>query len=79
MRAVLLSLPADEPLGENIDMKEHGLNSMSIIELVVSLEEEYDIVFADELLTRENFATPGRVWRVTADLVSEITPSGQVG
>lgn len=43
------------PIGE--DLREHGMSSLDAIELVVSLEMEFDIEFLEEDLMVENLCT----------------------
>lgn len=38
-------------------LRDQGLDSMSVIELVLDLESEYDITFPDNLLVAETFET----------------------
>ena len=38
-------------------LKDMGLDSMASIELLLELEDQFDIVFPDELLTEETFST----------------------
>jgi acyl carrier protein len=39
-------------------MEEMGVDSVSVFEIVVGLEEVYEISFEDDDFTLENFATP---------------------
>ncbi|WP_339234815.1 acyl carrier protein [Paenibacillus sp. FSL R5-0517] len=55
-----LDIPLDERL-ENL-----GFNSIKYISLIVSLEEEFEIVFRDEDLLYECFATVEQIeWRIS--------------
>ncbi|MFI5758505.1 acyl carrier protein [Streptomyces sp. NPDC051569] len=40
---------------------DHGLDSLSVVELTLNLEEVLDITFEDEELAFENFATLGSI------------------
>ncbi|OLR94782.1 hypothetical protein BJP25_13095 [Actinokineospora bangkokensis] len=48
-----------------------GLDSMTAIELVVDIEETFDVEFPEELLVRETFATFGALAGVVRSMVSE--------
>ena len=52
------TLHADERL------RDLGLDSMHAVELLFAVEDEYDVVIADEDLTDETFATPHSLWAV---------------
>ena len=55
-----LDIPLDERL-ENL-----GFNSIKYISLIVSLEEEFEIIFRDEDLLYECFATVEKIeWRIS--------------
>jgi len=48
--------PADEiSFGENLALR--GLDSMKTVELVVDLEEMFDVTFDDEEMLTENFSS----------------------
>ena len=38
---------------------DHGLNSMSVVELTLGLEDRFGVVFGDDELRFENFSTVG--------------------
>ncbi|MGY0061550.1 phosphopantetheine-binding protein [Streptomyces sp. LZ34] len=52
------------PLDPALDLKTAGLDSMATVELLVRLEEAYDVDFPDAALSGESFATPAALWRV---------------
>lgn len=39
-----------------------GADSLEIVELIVDLEDQFGIVFTEDLLTPDVFATPGTIW-----------------
>ncbi|MFD7164770.1 phosphopantetheine-binding protein [Streptomyces violascens] len=55
------------------DLFARGLDSIAIVELVVSLEETYAIEIPDEHLTQETFATPAVLWAAVDALVRDST------
>ncbi|BBH22589.1 hypothetical protein Back11_39340 [Paenibacillus baekrokdamisoli] len=54
---VLEVLKKKDSLGMDINLMEHGLDSLTAIQLIVALEEEMGITFDDEYLLLENFET----------------------
>lgn len=52
---------AAEHISETQELYTWGLNSIKTIELIVELEECFDIIFSDEELLFENFATIQRI------------------
>lgn len=46
-----------------------GADSLDVVELIVSIEDEFDISFPEELLTPQVFATPATVWNAVCTLV----------
>ena len=55
----VLELSQDDAdmIDENTDLMEYGLDSMTCVEVVVNLEEEFGITFDEEDLLVENMAT----------------------
>ena len=45
------------PLGPEDSLGEAGLDSMASIELLLDLEEKFDVTIQDDLLTENSFAT----------------------
>ncbi|ONI83207.1 phosphopantetheine-binding protein [Actinosynnema sp. ALI-1.44] len=72
LRDHLVFLAPDEALTEDLDLREHGLDSMGIVSAMVSLEQQYNFRFADSALNVETFATPGVLWRT---ITSTLAPS----
>jgi acyl carrier protein len=62
LRSHLPFLPAGEPLLENSNLRDLGLDSMGTVELLAALEGAYRVRFMDDALTMENFAAPGVLW-----------------
>lgn len=60
-------LSAATPLEANTDLRNHGLDSMATVELLLLVETEYDITIPDEHLTQATFATPTALWAVILD------------
>ena len=56
-------------LDPEVSLSALGLDSHGIVELVADLETTYGIVFSDETLTAETFATPSSVWAAVVMLI----------
>jgi acyl carrier protein len=68
IRSHLKLLPEGAPLHPDGNLQELGLDSMPMVELVVDLEEMYQVTFPGEYLTYEVFGTPRRAWQVLVRL-----------
>lgn len=53
---------------DKADLFEHGLTSFMATQVLMGLEEAYDITFPDELMRRDTFSTIDRMRRVVAEL-----------
>lgn len=62
LRTIVPDLTADGPLPPDLDLRAHGLNSMGIMRLLLSLEQTYGIEFPDDNLEFSMFATPATLW-----------------
>jgi acyl carrier protein len=49
---------ASDRLRPDASLRDLGLDSLHSVELLFDLEDEYDIILADEALVPETFATP---------------------
>jgi acyl carrier protein len=52
------------------DLKDIGLDSMASIELLLELEDQFNVSFPDELLTEETFLTAETLWDALNKLLS---------
>lgn len=50
-----------ENLDRDVNLNVYGLDSLSRVRLVVALEDEFNISFADKDLTQDNFSTVNSV------------------
>ncbi|MFH8477138.1 phosphopantetheine-binding protein [Streptomyces sp. NPDC018000] len=71
LRSFLPFLGADEPLAEDATLRDLGLDSLGIVELLAALENVYDVRFQDDALGKETFQTPAVLWKVMSGLVAE--------
>ncbi|HYF35024.1 MAG TPA: phosphopantetheine-binding protein [Prosthecobacter sp.] len=58
LRPFLRLLPASAPLPLDADLGALGLDSLQSIDLLVALEQEFEIQIPDEKITAESFSTP---------------------
>lgn len=63
LRRHLPHLPADEELEADMRLRDLGLDSVAMVELLSTVEGLYQVRFADDALTPETFETPGTLWR----------------
>lgn len=61
-------------LADDADLFAAGLDSLAIVNVLMSIEEHFDIELPDELLSRRSFASIASITRVVTDL-TECVPS----
>jgi acyl carrier protein len=62
LRGYLPFLPDTEKLEKQTQLRDFGLDSLGMVELLGVLEDQYGIRFPDEALTTETFQTPEVLW-----------------
>jgi acyl carrier protein len=62
VRSYLPFLGDDEELAADLDLRVAGLDSLGVVDLLMSLESAYDIRLADDFLSMETFSTPATLW-----------------
>jgi acyl carrier protein len=65
-----VGLSADEPLDPDVRVSDLGLDSIGMVNLLVEIEQAFDVVFTDDLLTPSTFVTPGALWRTVSGLLA---------
>jgi acyl carrier protein len=65
-----LAVPIDK-LDDNADLFAAGLDSLAIVNVLMSLEERFDIELPDELLQRKSFSSIATINSVVSRLTSE--------
>ncbi|MCY7079216.1 acyl carrier protein [Streptococcus oralis] len=55
---------SDEEIYYDTDLTLYGLDSLNVILLIISIEEKYNISFADEKLLLENFSTINNIFKI---------------
>lgn len=69
LRGFLPYLGAD-PLDGDVPLAELGLDSLNTMNLLVEVEDRFDVRFPDETLTPATFASANTLWRVVCALAS---------
>ena len=69
LRAFLPFLDSTETLTADVSLRDLGLDSMGMVELLAALEDGYHVRFRDEYLTMETFATPAVLWGTLTILI----------
>lgn len=69
-----LAVPV-ESLSDDADLFAAGLDSLAIVNVLMSIEEQFDIELPDELLSRRSFSSIATIARVVTDLTEQtVTP-----
>lgn len=55
-------------LGENVDLYEAGMTSFASVDLMLGLEEAFDVEFPDAMLTRKTFSSLKAISEAVASL-----------
>ncbi|MEU7618043.1 phosphopantetheine-binding protein [Micromonospora rifamycinica] len=69
LRQHLPFLDAEEPLLGGTSLRDSGLDSLAMVELLATLESEYNVRFVDEAMSMETFATPQTLWGVMNEML----------
>ncbi|MEU6868885.1 acyl carrier protein [Streptomyces sp. NPDC046876] len=68
VRPHLTFLPDDAEFSADLDLRDFGLDSLGIVDLLIELENTYQVTFTDDALAMETFATPGSLWATLTGL-----------
>lgn len=68
LRTYLSLLGPDDPITDDLSLNDHGLDSLGTVSLILDLEDAFDVVIPDELLTADTFTTPKQLWAMMAGL-----------
>ncbi|SDC23042.1 phosphopantetheine-binding protein [Actinokineospora iranica] len=60
------ALPRLSPVRADASLRAAGLDSLALVDLLVRLEEAYDVTISDDDLSQEAFATPASLWGVVS-------------
>jgi acyl carrier protein len=72
LRTHLPFLSDGEQLRHDLELREFGLDSLGVVDLLVALESEYDVRFTDDILSMETFATPHTLWTALTGIQESI-------
>ncbi len=68
LRQHLKYLPPSAALDDKYLLKDYGLDSMAAIDLLLDIEDTYNIMMPEEYLTEETFSTAYDLWKVVERL-----------
>lgn len=66
VRSHLPFLPSDAPLAEDLVLRDFGMDSMVMVDVLAQLEKEFGTRFVDDAMNMSNFATPRTLWETLA-------------
>jgi acyl carrier protein len=69
LRRSLPFLTPEEPVREDSSLRDFGLDSMGMVELLASMERTYQVRFVDDALDMANFATAGALWTTLEKMI----------
>jgi acyl carrier protein len=70
---------AARPITEDVRLRDAGLDSIHSIDLLLAIEDEYDIEFPSHLLNDATFDTAGSLWAAVDQTVSGATAGTSTG
>jgi acyl carrier protein len=59
----------------NMALASLGIDSLDIIELIVKIEDEFDLEIPSEQVTPDTFSTPGSIWRLLCQIDPKLVES----
>ncbi|WP_280352764.1 phosphopantetheine-binding protein [Nocardia abscessus] len=68
LRNYLPFLSVDKKLTPEMNLADHGLDSMATVRLLLDLEDAFAVMIPDHLLSVNTFATPAGLWAVIDSL-----------
>ncbi|MEU1486927.1 phosphopantetheine-binding protein [Streptomyces sp. NPDC005752] len=73
LRTFLPFLPPQEPLTTDEELKDLGLDSLGMVQLLGTLEEAYQVRFRDSALTMGTFRSAGVLWETVESMLQRTT------
>jgi acyl carrier protein len=61
----------EAPLADDTDLVVFGIDSLTVVRLLVTIEETFGVLIPDEIITFEIFSSPGALWNVISGLEEE--------
>ena len=68
LRQHLPFLEADQQISADLKLREYGLDSLGVVDLLLAVESAYDVSLRDDVLNAETFATPEILWSTITGL-----------
>jgi acyl carrier protein len=68
LRPYLVLFDRTEPVPMDLELRDAGVDSLALIELLVSVEQAFEIEIPDEMLVSDTFKTPGSLWSTISKL-----------
>ncbi|MER5266918.1 phosphopantetheine-binding protein [Actinosynnema sp. NPDC002837] len=60
-------LPPGTTLHEDSDLTAFGMDSLTVVRLLVTIEDTFGVVIPDEMIAFEIFSSPGSLWNLISD------------
>lgn len=75
LRAHARFTAADSDINPDMSLASLGVDSLGIIELVVEIEDEFDLEIPPDQITPETFATPTSIWQLLCRIDPKLVES----
>lgn len=69
-------IAAGADIGPDMSLASIGVDSLDIIELIVQIEDNFDLEIPPERVTPQTFATPASIWELLCQLDPKLAESG---
>jgi acyl carrier protein len=71
LRPHLVLLEVSAPITPDLVLRDAGVDSLALIELLINIEQVFEIEFPDELLVADTFSTPRALWQAISKLSAD--------
>lgn len=68
-------IAVDSSIQSDMTLASLGIDSLDIIELIVKIEDEFDLEIPPERVTPDTFSTPDSIWRLLCQLDPKLVES----
>jgi acyl carrier protein len=75
VRKALEKQSIDKPVAADDDLRATGLSSLGLVNLMLSVETEFDLAFTERDMTPTNFRSIARIVELVRTLLSQPVPS----
>lgn len=62
LRTYLPLLGPNDPITDDLNLNDHGLDSLGTVSLILDFEDAFDVIIPDDMLIAVNFTTPKDLW-----------------